>query len=357
MSARLGLGAGSLQHHSLMSASLRPIPAFLTEGVGADRGLICGFQFGRNAMPREISADTLLESLERPATITWLHFNLSESRARRWLLESQLIPGEMRDVLREQDGNRRVELVDDGLLLVMSDFSYEESSDPSEVGPLWCYATANRLTTARIHPLKSIDDLRLAMRAPSQATSGFELAAQVLELRTLHLRRRAHVLIARLDDIEDEILAGDIREQREHLGRTRRVCARWRREFAPERADLAKFLHRQASQFTSQDAESLRAVIDSLGFAIEEVAELYERAKLLQEELASRLAEGTGRNLYVLSILTAVLLPMTLITGIFGMNVAGLPGQEDSGSFWRVMLLVVASGVVTLLGLLYRRLL
>ena len=64
------------------------------------------------------------------------------------------------------------------------------------------------------------------------------------------------------------------------------------------------------------------------------IAELYERAKLLQEELASRLAENTGRNLYVLSILTAVLLPMTLVTGIFGMNVAGLPGLSSQTSFW-----------------------
>lgn len=89
--------------------------------------------------------------------------------------------------------------------------------------------------------------------------------------------------------------------------------------------------------------------MDSLGFV--------ERAKLLQEELASRLAESTGRNLYVLSILTAVLLPMTLITGIFGMNVAGLPGVHEPAAFWHVMLLVVASGVVTLLGLIWRRLL
>ncbi|MBB6091243.1 zinc transporter [Povalibacter uvarum] len=340
-----------------MSEPLRPIPAFLTEGVGADRGLICGFQFGGDAVPREITADTMLESLEKPDSITWLHFNLSESRARRWLLEAQLVPNEMREVLREHDGNRHVELVDDGLLLVMNDFSYDEASDPSEVAPLWCYATASHLITARMHPLKSIDDLRLAMRGPSQAASGFELVAQVLELRTLHLRRRAQRMIDRLDDIEDEILAGDIREQREHLGRTRRVCARWRREFSPERTDLAKFLHRQASQFNPKDAESLQAEVDSLGFAIEEVAELYERAKLLQEELASRLAESTGRNLYVLSILTAVLLPMTLITGVFGMNVAGMPGLHEPGAFWRVMLLVVASGVVTLLGLIWRRLL
>ena len=101
----------------------------------------------------------------------------------------------------------------------------------------------------------------------------------------------------------------------------------------------------------------LRPEADSLGFALEEIAELYERAKLLQEELASRLAESTGRNLYVLSVLTAVLLPMTLVTGIFGKNVAGLPGTSNPASFWHVMFLVVASGVVTLVGLVWRRLL
>jgi zinc transporter len=90
---------------------------------------------------------------------------------------------------------------------------------------------------------------------------------------------------------------------------------------------------------------------------LEEIAELYERAKLLQEELASRLAESTGRNLYVLSILTAVLLPMTLVTGIFGMNVGGLPGLHGPGAFWWVMLLIFASGAVTLAAFFWRRLL
>jgi zinc transporter len=90
---------------------------------------------------------------------------------------------------------------------------------------------------------------------------------------------------------------------------------------------------------------------------IEEIAELYERAKLLQEELAARLAENTGHNLYVLSILTAVFLPMTLVTGIFGMNVADLPGLHAGGSFWWVMILILAAGGVTLAALFWRRLL
>ena len=64
---------------------------------------------------------------------------------------------------------------------------------------------------------------------------------------------------------------------------------------------------------------------------------------------AAKLAEEANRNLFRLSIVTLIFLPMTLVTGIFGMNVAGLPGTHDSLSFWWVMILMVASAGATLL--------
>jgi zinc transporter len=336
----------------------RPIPVFLNETADADRGLICGYQLEAGRAPREIAAGGIVDAIAQRDVVTWLHFNLSDARARRWLLEASFLPTALREVLQEQNSDRRIDAVDGGLLLVVSDFSYEHESDPSEMAPLWCYAGAHLLITARLHPLKSADELRLSMRGDASAVSGIDLATQLLELRTLRIKRLAGRMTTRLDEIEDEILAGSIKAQREHLGRARRLCARLRREFAPERSDLNRFLHRpDASSLAAGDRDLLSACSDALGFAIEEIAELYERAKLLQEELASRLAESTGRNLYVLSILTAVLLPMTLVTGIFGMNVAGLPGLSSQTSFWWVMLLILVSGAATLAILIWRKLL
>ena len=131
-------------------------------------------------------------------------------------------------------------------------------------------------------------------------------------------------------------------------GRVRRLCARLRRQFSPERSDMSLLLHRLTGKWPEPDYEAMHSSTEALGFALEDIVELYERAKLLQEELAARLAENTGRNLYVLSILTAVLLPMTLVTGIFGMNVAGLPGLHSAHAFAWVMVLIVASGALTL---------
>jgi zinc transporter len=72
--------------------------------------------------------------------------------------------------------------------------------------------------------------------------------------------------------------------------------------------------------------------------------------------LASRQSELTNRNLYFLSIATAIFLPMTLVTGIFGMNVAGLPGLKTSAAFWLVMLALAATGLTSLIILRLRRL-
>ncbi len=72
-----------------------------------------------------------------------------------------------------------------------------------------------------------------------------------------------------------------------------------------------------------------------------------DRAHLLQEEVAIKTAEQTHRNLHVLAVVTTILLPATLITGIFGMNVGGLPlAQDTSGFLWTMVILALASVIV-----------
>jgi len=61
---------------------------------------------------------------------------------------------------------------------------------------------------------------------------------------------------------------------------------------------------------------------------------LKERSRYLQDELATKMAAITNRRLFTLSILTACLLPPTLVTGFFGMNTKDLPFQSIDGGTW-----------------------
>jgi zinc transporter len=58
-----------------------------------------------------------------------------------------------------------------------------------------------------------------------------------------------------------------------------------------------------------------------------------ERATVTQDELASRLSDQLNRRMYVLSIVAAIFLPLGFLTGLLGINVAGIPGAEYPKAF------------------------
>ncbi|OWK20491.1 hypothetical protein AJ88_29365 [Mesorhizobium amorphae CCBAU 01583] len=60
------------------------------------------------------------------------------------------------------------------------------------------------------------------------------------------------------------------------------------------------------------------------------------RTRLLQDEMMAKLTMQSNQLLYILSAMTAVLLPMTIISGLFGMNVGGLPLVDTPMGFWVV---------------------
>ena len=59
-------------------------------------------------------------------------------------------------------------------------------------------------------------------------------------------------------------------------------------------------------------------------------------------------AEQTNRNLHVLAIVTTVFMPASLIAGIFGMNVGGLPLVQDASGFLWSMAIIAGASVVVL---------
>ena len=73
----------------------------------------------------------------------------------------------------------------------------------------------------------------------------------------------------------------------------------------------------------------------------------------MQDEQAAHVAEFNARNLQVLSIMTVIFLPMTLLSGIMGMNMEDLPGLK--GSFYEVMMLMAAAGGIVYAALKYKK--
>jgi zinc transporter len=90
------------------------------------------------------------------------------------------------------------------------------------------------------------------------------------------------------------------------------------------------------------DLDDLRQSTEEFNVAIRDMAALQERIKLLQEEIAGRVAEANNRSLFVLTIVTVLALPINIIAGLLGMNVGGIPLADHPHGFWVIVAIIIS---------------
>jgi zinc transporter len=202
------------------------------------------------------------------------------------------------------------------------------------------------MISLRNNPLKTTDKLRYDLRnGQLNPSTAIELFHELLDLRAEQLRTLLVHLSESMDDLEEKLLKGREFPEHENLGRIRIQCSRLRRHFSPELIALHRLIKRLPYWFSEEDKNGLNDDLDLLSYLVQEISSLYDRAKVLQDEQAAHVAEFNAKNLQVLSVMTVIFLPMTLITGVMGMNMEDLPGLKSS--FYQVMILMsIAGGAV-----------
>ncbi len=290
------------------------------------RGLIWGYRLD------ELSPLALDQDVEDGSGPVWYHFNLADGRARKWLEEQSGLPRQALELMLEPHPRVRLQMLPEGLVGILEDLHHDFRGDPEGFGELRFFVDAKRILSARRHPLKTIDDLHRNLQREQQVLKSTSEWMEALVGRLTHnFAESARDLTDRIDKLEDDVVEGkSTPAQRNTLAGIRRLLVRFRRHVHADRQALQRL---RSDGLGKHHAEATRKHIDQLEAVAQDLDLVHERVRLLQEEVSNLLAEATNRNLYVLSIVTTALLPATLITGIWGMNVGGLPWADDSYGF------------------------
>lgn len=319
-------------------------------------GLICGFRLTGGTVDT-VTWQTMDGALAADDAVIWLHLNLTDQRTRQWIAHSRILPPRAIEILLDADNHMRLESLGSSMIGVLGDLHHAFDADHSDVGVVRLYFDERRLITARREPLRATDLLRKALRSGGlQPTRAVDLVAELLNQLANAIDGVIGELNEAVDRVEDHILAGRTESEPADLGRVRRTAARLRRHLVPQRQALAGVLGRLPAWLGGEAGTELRQAAERLTAVGHDLDLVQERAQLLQGELSNRLQAITNRNLFALSVVTTIFLPMTLITGVFGMNVASLPGLETPGSFWWVVGGMVAVAAISLVLLHWRRL-
>ena len=297
-------------------------------------GLLCGYYFEPGKPARTISAEE--GSLFLGATpsssggFLWLHFNLANAASVRWLRQREL-PDAFYEAL-DHVQSTRVEIAGASVVAVINDVM-AFGADASNVSTMAICVHDRLLVSARHTPLRSIDRLRESVRSGETFRSATELLAHLLRDQAAVMALVVRDATGQVDRIEDQFMASDVGESRMRLGGLRRMLVRLQRLLAPEPAALFRLLNRPPAWIGTEDVQDLRESAEEFAAAVTDCSALGERVRLLQEEVSAVVNEQTNRTVFVLTVVTVAALPMTIIPGLFGMNVGGLPLQNHAEGF------------------------
>jgi zinc transporter len=206
---------------------------------------------------------------------------------------------------------------------------------------MWLSVGPRLVVSARLQPLRSIDRLRDAVKKGVPLRSSVDLLVHLMHDQGDVLVSIVRTTTIGVDEIEDNLLSGRLEKKRANLGALRRLLVRLQRLLAPEPAALFRLLKLPPDWMDAEDVEDLRQSTEEFNVALSDMAALQERIKLLQEEIAGRVAEANNRSLYVLTIVTVLALPINIIAGLLGMNVGGIPLAASPHGFWVVVAIII----------------
>ncbi len=338
----------------------------LDTGYGSDRnGLVWGYRFRPGVAPEAIDCEAALPLLLQwggapaPAAdqgFIWLHYSLSNAGAERWMRQALQLSDAFYDSLHDSSGSTRLEMQGGALIAVLHDVLFNTSFDSANVATVTLHMEPHLVVSARLRPLRAVDQLRAAVRSGQPLRSPPELLAHLLRDQAEVLADIVRKTTTRLDTIEDTMLANRISASRSELSALRRSLVRLQRLLAPEPAALFRLLNRPPSWLSEEDVQDLRQAAEEFSSAVADSGVLVERLKLLQEELSATVEEHTGRTLFILTLVTVLALPINVVTGLFGMNVGGVPlSQHGQGFAIVVVSLSVITGVLAYFLLIRRR--
>jgi len=327
----------------------------MTTTIDDTNGLICGFRLNPQGRPTPITLTDIPTVDELLAAPVWLHFNAADVRARKWINNCAALPPSAREHLLASVRHVGFEPIEDGIGAVLGDMHHDLDVAAEGVDMLRLYVDQRLLITTRRTPLQSVDRLRRDMLGGHAAHRPvrvvYHLVAHIADVLDKQITHLGEIV----DETEERVLTGAVKEEGRELGRARRFLARLRRHLLTQRAiDVEQLVEDWDNE---EDEATIQRCINRLEAVAQDLELVQHRARIVQEEITAQLSDATNRNMMFLSIVTTLFLPITLISGVFGMNLMDLPLQHTPGGFFLVMVLMGATFMASVAVLRWRRLL
>ena len=292
--------------------------------------------FGYRVTGGQVERVAVKEALACTADFVWVHLTTNEAHAQAWLRDAARLDDYVVDALTATETRPRCEAFEDGALLNLRGRSSEELASADPLASVRIWAIRGRVYSVSRRPLIGIAQVEKDVENGDIVDPGDFIAAVAAAI-TADLDPHVADLGDELDDCEERLDANRVFDLRRSVTRVRVAAIGYRRFLAPQRAALEKLGTLPGGWLADDDRRHLAAAADRAARMVEELESIRERASLMHEALTDLRSEQIDSRSLVISIVAMVFLPLTFITGLYGMNVAHLPYAQEPWAFDAIM--------------------
>ncbi|MGB7946150.1 MAG: CorA family divalent cation transporter [Candidatus Binatia bacterium] len=288
---------------------------------------------------------------DRVGNVTWADVDVSDEAGTNWLSTQSGLSEEVISQLLHPGKFSRRENLEQGLLVNLCAINPASEAEGDDVITLGLFLEQNRVISVRSRKIVPIEEVRNHVKAGT----GPRTPLDFLALAIVCIKKRLEPLITRISEetaeMEASVLEDDIDSRSEALNALRREVFRVRRYVSPFQNILKLIVSDPTIDTSDEERRALDGAAELLTRYLNALEDCRERTLLLHDLIEARVAQTMARATYNLTIIATVFLPLSFVTGLLGMNVAGIPEEHAPWGFWVVVgaLVVLAIGSLALL--------
>jgi len=311
---------------------------------------------GSSVLPGDLEAAE--PEIIEAAGLRWIHIEEPRLAHREWLEKHfNFHPLDFEDVY-SRNQRPKLDSYDDYIFIVLHFPIFEKSTGRLLSAELDLFIGPDYLVTlpdtslpplgAMFERLKTREDLREQNFSKGSGYLLYRIVDANVDAAFPMLRKMGN----KLDKLEDDIFEGRSSEIVRELSNAKQEIINFRKIVRPQRAVL-RDLERTKQRYL---AEELEIYFDDISDAAERIWDTLANYKEVVEALESTnesvISHRLNDSFRILTAASVILLPLTLIASIYGMNVP-VPGEDTPYSFWLIVALMGA--LLIALVLVFRR--
>ncbi len=284
----------------------------------------------------------------------WVDLDPKDPINKDWVVQQVTNDSAVIDILFNNTARPRLEVFDHSLVLSLRGVNLQGKDSPEDMVNIRFLITKQGIISFHSRDMRSVEIMKSYVDKGHKFTSQGKFLFAFLKLLNALIFDETENLNDALSQLEEVALEGDILQAQEQLADVRRLIIGFQKFLIPQANVLHQLIEDEGDWFKKKDSVHLKNEAEHLSTYVGELEHLRQRAAVLQEEIKSGLSDQINQNIYRLTIVATIMLPLSMFAGLMGANVGGIPFSQNPYGFLIICLLSMGFGAIvyTLLKLL-----